>query len=57
MYFTKPNQTLYPSAWVYNCCKILTELAAIIENNGGHVKYNSYSNGFIVNRTRLENTA
>lgn len=54
MYFTKIDQTLYPAAWQYNCCKIMTELAKIVENNNGHVKYNSYNDGFIVNRTRLE---
>lgn len=39
MIVTQENQRLYPATWEYNAAKITTELAQIVENNGGRVRY------------------
>jgi hypothetical protein len=39
MIATKENQRLYPATWEYNAARITTELAKIVVNNGGRVKY------------------
>ena len=39
MIVTKENQRLYPATWEYNAARITTELARIVENYGGRVKY------------------
>lgn len=39
MIVTKENQRLYPATWEYNAARITTELARIVENHGGRVKY------------------
>lgn len=38
MYVSRDGQRLYLGSWKYNAALILTELAKIIENNGGRVK-------------------
>ena len=38
MFGIKENQRLYLSAWNYNACRMLGELAEIVKNNGGKVK-------------------
>lgn len=38
MYVSRDGQRLYLESWRYNAALILTELARIIENNGGRVK-------------------
>lgn len=38
MYVSRDGQRLYLGSWEYNAALILTELAKIIENNGGRVK-------------------
>ena len=38
MIVTHDNERLYPTAWVYNASRIMSELARIIINNGGRVK-------------------
>lgn len=47
------NQTLYLTSWEYNAALILTELAKIVDNNGGEIK--PLTPGFIVNRSILNN--
>lgn len=39
MIVTQENQRLYPATWEYNAARITTELAQIVENNGGRVQY------------------
>ena len=39
MIVTKENERLYPATWEYNAARITTELARIVENHGGRVKY------------------
>lgn len=39
MIVTKQNERLYPATWEYNAARITTELARIVENHGGRVKY------------------
>lgn len=38
MIVLKENQRFYPKTWSYNAARILSELAVIVENNGGRVK-------------------
>lgn len=38
MIVTKENQRLYLTAWNYNAARIMSELAKIVENNGGRYK-------------------
>lgn len=52
LYFTKENQTLYPSNFTYNSALIIEELKKIVINNGGRVK--ERRPGYIVNRTLTE---
>lgn len=49
MIVSKENERLYPATWVYNAARITTELARIVENNGGRVKYDNAA--IISNRT------
>lgn len=49
MIVTKENQRLYPATWEYNAARITTELAKIVENHGGRVKYGNAA--IISNRT------
>lgn len=39
MIVMKQNERLYPATWEYNVSRITTELAKIVENHGGRVKY------------------
>lgn len=39
MIVTQENQRLYPATWEYNAARIITELAKIVEDHGGRVKY------------------
>lgn len=39
MIVSKENERLYPKTWEYNAARITTELARIVENHGGRVKY------------------
>lgn len=39
MIVLKDNERLYPKTWEYNAARITTELAKIVENYGGRVKY------------------
>lgn len=39
MIVIQENQRLYPATWEYNAARITTELARIVENHGGSVKY------------------
>lgn len=39
MIVTKENERLYPATWEYNGARIISELAKIIEDNNGRVKY------------------
>ena len=39
MIVIQENQRLYPATWEYNAARITTELARIVENHGGRVKY------------------
>ena len=38
MIVTKENQRLYLKPWIYNAARIMSELAKIVENNGGRYK-------------------
>jgi len=49
MIVTKENQRLYPTTWVYNASRIMTQLAEIVINHGGKVK--PCKNAVISNRT------
>ena len=49
MIVTKENERLYPATWGYNAARITTELAKIVENNNGRVKYGHAA--LISNRT------
>ena len=49
MIVTKENERLYPATWAYNAARITTELARIVENHGGRVKYGNAA--IISNRT------
>lgn len=49
MIVTKENERLYPATWAYNAARITTELAKIVENNNGRVKYGRAA--LISNRT------
>lgn len=49
MIVTKENERLYPATWEYNAARITTELAKIVENHGGRVKYGRAA--IISNRT------
>lgn len=49
MIVTKENERLYPATWEYNAARITTELAKIVENHGGRVKYGPAA--IISNRT------
>lgn len=51
MIVTKENQRLYPATWEYNAARITTELAKIVANNGGRVKYGNAA--IISNRSIL----
>lgn len=39
MIVLKENERLYPATWEYNAARITTEIAKIVENHGGRVKY------------------
>lgn len=39
MIVTRENERLYPATWEYNAARIMTQLAKIVTNNGGRVKY------------------
>lgn len=52
MIVTKENQRLYPSTWPYNAARIMTELARIVENNSGRVKY---GNSAIISNRSINN--
>lgn len=39
MIVTKENERLFCKTWTYNAARILSELAQVVENNGGRVKY------------------
>ena len=39
MIVTRENERLYPATWAYNAARIMTQLAKIVTNNGGRVKY------------------
>lgn len=52
MYISQNGQKLYLNAWNYNAARILTELAAIVENNGGKVKRNKFAT--VTNRQLIE---
>jgi hypothetical protein len=49
MIVLKENERLYPGTWEYNASRITTEIAKIVENHGGRVKY--YRSAIISNRT------
>lgn len=49
MIVTKENQELFPATWEYNAARITSELARIVENHGGRVKYGNAA--IITNRT------
>lgn len=49
MIVTKENERLYPATWGYNAARITTELARIVEENNGRVKYGHAA--LISNRT------
>lgn len=49
MIVIRDNERLYPAAWEYNACRITTELARIITDNGGKVK--PQKSAIIRNRT------
>lgn len=49
MFFTRENETLYPTTREYNIALILGELKTVIENNGGRVK--PHTRGQIINRS------
>lgn len=49
MIVLKDNERLYPATWEYNAARITTELAKIVENYGGRVKYGKTA--IISNRT------
>lgn len=49
MIVMKKNERLYPATWEYNISRITTELAKIVENYGGRVKYGNTA--IISNRT------
>ena len=38
MIVTKENERLFCKTWTYNAARILSELAQVVENNGGRVK-------------------
>ena len=50
MIVTQDNQRLYLTSWEYNACRIITALAAVVENNGGQVKPQRHT-AIISNRT------
>ena len=50
MIVTKENQRLYLTAWNYNAARIVSELAKIVENNGGRYKP---TNAAIISDRRL----
>ena len=50
MIVTKENQRLYLTAWNYNAARIMSELARIVENNGGRYKP---TNAAIISDRRL----
>lgn len=52
MYVTKENEKLYLTSWGYNCCRLMTRLACIVEEHGGRVRPNKTA--MIVNRTVSE---
>lgn len=52
MIVTKENQRLYPATWEYNAARITTELAKIVENHGGRVKY---GNAAIISNRSIQN--
>lgn len=52
MIVTKENQRLYPATWEYNAARITTELAKIVENHGGRVKY---GNAAIISNRSINN--
>ena len=39
MIVTKENERLFCKTWTYTAARILSELAQVVENNGGRVKY------------------
>lgn len=52
MIVTKENQKLFPASWEYNAARITSELARIVENHGGRVKYGNAA--IIQNRSIME---
>lgn len=52
MIVTKENQKLFPATWGYNAARIMTALAAIVENNSGRVKYGNAA--IIENRSIIQ---
>ena len=50
MIVTTNNQRLYLNSWNYNAARILSRLAVIVTDNGGHVK--PHNNAIISNRSR-----
>ncbi len=52
MYFVGGDRHLYLTSWQYNVCRIINELAKIVENNGGRVK--PADGGTIQNRSLME---
>lgn len=50
MIVTTNNQRLYLNNWNYNAARILSRLAVIVTDNGGHVM--PHNNAIISNRSR-----
>lgn len=49
---TRKTERLYLNSWGYNAARILSELAIIVENNGGQICYANYDSNYeITNRS------
>lgn len=47
------TERLYVRSWEYNAARILTELAVIVENNGGKVVYADYDHNYLLSNRSI----